>query len=207
MRRTIGSLLGALTLFASAAYAGDMSAKASTRNEALDAKAEKKIEPLRKQFEAGWNKHDAKALSAVFTDDAVVINPMGRVARGSSEIQKLFQDEHGGMMKGTNLTAKITDVREIAPGVLFVDQRMSISGINDPSGRMPANQEVHASMVISQKGGAWKVHEARAFAVQPEPEQGVGGAGMTPESTGEPMPAPAPEDQPMEEDKPTSPTY
>src|SRR5690348_26079 len=70
-------------------------------------------------FAAAWNKHDAKALTAFFTDDGDLINPMGRHARGKAEIEKLFQDEQAGVFKSSQFTATCAadDIKMIKPDV------------------------------------------------------------------------------------------
>src|SRR5690242_4541695 len=46
-----------------------------------------------------WNKHDPKAMAAFWTADGDLINPFGRHAKGTAEIEKLFTEEQSGPMK------------------------------------------------------------------------------------------------------------
>ncbi len=128
-----------------------------------------KLEPSMKAFEEAWNRHDPDAMAATFADDAVLINPSGRVASGRAEIVKLFEDEHErGMMKGTHFSQRVTGARQVAPGLVFVDEDITISGARDPSGQALPDQHVHGALLVArQHDGRWRVIEGRPYAVAP----------------------------------------
>ena len=122
-----------------------------------------------KAFEDAWNRHDTDAMAAVFADDAVLINPSGRIASGRDEIAKLFEDEHQqGPLKGTRFTGRITGARKVAPGVVFLDEEMTILGGRDPSGQPLPDQHVHGALLVArQQDGRWQVIEGRPYAFLP----------------------------------------
>jgi hypothetical protein len=69
------------------------------------------------EFVASWNKNDYKALAAKFTSDADLINPAGRQAKGSAEIEKLFQDEQTTVMKGSSFSNTVRSIQWVSgPG-------------------------------------------------------------------------------------------
>jgi uncharacterized protein (TIGR02246 family) len=133
------------------------------------------LQPAMKGFQDAWNRHDTKAMAATFAEDAVFINPSGRTARGRAEIQKLFEEEQRGPLQGTQFSHRLTGVREVAPGVAFVDEEATISGARDPSGLGLPDQHVHAAMLLAKQGDRWVVVEGRPYAFLP-----LGGPGVAP---------------------------
>jgi len=59
------------------------------------------------EWAAAWNKHDPKLMATFFVADGDLINPFGRHARGTTEIEKLFTDEHTRAMSGTTYAGTI----------------------------------------------------------------------------------------------------
>jgi len=88
---------------------------------AIDAKDKAAIEARVNEFIAAWNVHDAKAMAATFAENADLINPFGKNPSGRVEIEKLFVEEQGGVMKGSTYTLQSTAIREISPGVALAD--------------------------------------------------------------------------------------
>ena len=109
----------------------------------------------------------------------MLINPMGRQARGRSQIEALLTDEHQHAMKGTTMTSRVVDVRLLSPSLAFIDEEMVITGMREPSGRMLPDRLVHGSMLMQKENGAWLVAEARPYEFQTPPQEspGVGGSG------------------------------
>jgi uncharacterized protein (TIGR02246 family) len=135
----------------------------------LDERLAQQLQPSLKGFEDAWNRHDPAAMAAAFAEDAVLINPSGRVARGRAEIARLFEDEQGrGMMKGTRFSHRVTGTRQLAPGLVFVDEEMTLSGAHDPNGQALPDQHVHGAMLLArQQDGRWQVIEGRPYALLP----------------------------------------
>ncbi len=205
MRRIALGLVGAALAWTGPGWAQAPTVQPESRNEKLDKKLEAQLAPVIKAWEAGWNQHDAKALSSLFTQDAVMINPGGDVARGPANIEQLLKEAHTGWMKDSQVTTRVVDLDQIVPGVLMVDQEMTITGALDPQGRPLPRIQSHLASVLKKEGGKWKVLHARAYRFQPPPAQAVGGSGESPESTGEPMQTPAPVQEGNPADSPSPP--
>jgi uncharacterized protein (TIGR02246 family) len=164
MRRLVLVWVGALAFAGAAQAKGTQGAATAAERSPLG----QQLEPTLKGFQDAWNRHDATALAATFAEDGVLIDPSGRVARGRAEIAKLFEDQlQRGSLKGTELSQHLTDVRPIAPGWLFLDQELTISGARDPSGRPLPDRRVHGAILVSKLGEKWQVVEARAYAFTP----------------------------------------
>jgi uncharacterized protein (TIGR02246 family) len=74
-----------------------------------------KTPPLReedKNFEEAYNKHDAAAIAALFTDDAVLVTPRGTFT-GRAAIEKKYEEEDFETYNGSDMvstTERITAV-------------------------------------------------------------------------------------------------
>src|SRR6266542_1427612 len=80
------------------------------------------------QFVAAWNRNDAKALAGHFTTDGDLINPAGRIARGRSEVEKLFTDEQTTRFKGTRFSLPQKHLRFLKPDIAVADHEFEITG-------------------------------------------------------------------------------
>jgi uncharacterized protein (TIGR02246 family) len=124
------------------------------------------IRRLSSDFFAAWTRHDVKAMAAVFADDADLINPFGRVAKGRAEIEKLFTEEHAGPFKGTSYEATVS-LRMVAPGVALGDWESTVTGMHDASSQALPPFKHHVAAVYVKKGGRWLTVAARPYAFLP----------------------------------------
>ena len=113
-------------------------------------------------FADAWNKHDAKAMTAYFTDDGDLINPMGRHAKGKAEIEKLFQDEQSTVFKNSQFTATCApdDIKMIKPDVAVMTCNWEASGAKTPDGKTMTPKGM-VTVVVVKKGGKWMWMVAR----------------------------------------------
>jgi uncharacterized protein (TIGR02246 family) len=117
---------------------------------------------VHEDFAASWNKHDYKAMAAIFADDADLINPLGRVAKGKAEIEKLYQDEQTGAFKSSRFTSKCKDgVRIVKPDVAVVTCSFEVTDGRLPDGKaMPPLDGTYTATMIKAKG-KWQVVAGR----------------------------------------------
>jgi uncharacterized protein (TIGR02246 family) len=120
-------------------------------------------------FVAAWNRHDAKALAGTFSDDAHLINPFGRVAKGHAELVKLFTDEHSAVMRTTTFSVGQIEVRLLAPDVAFSEYSAEVSGMLDPAGTAMPALKIRVVVVYQKKNGKWWPTLARPYAFLPTP--------------------------------------
>ena len=102
----------------------------------VNIKDEESIRKVLTDFADAWNKHDAKAFSMLFTEDADFTNVAGNSKRGRSEIEK--HHEPGFKNKWKDSYQKITQskIRFIKPDVAAVDAWWELTGIKVPKGRI-----------------------------------------------------------------------
>ncbi len=121
------------------------------------------------EWAAAWNKHDPKLMAAFFVADGELINPFGRHAKGTAEIEKLFTDEHNSAMAGTTYAGMIENIRYIGKNVAIVDVSGEISGMKGPDGAAAPPFKHHVTWIAEKKAGKWMADGARAFVLLPAP--------------------------------------
>ena len=120
-------------------------------------------------FVAAWNHHDAKAMAGVFSDDADLVNPFGRVAKGRAEVEKLFTDEHTTVMRSSTFSIGQIDVRLLSPDVAISEYTSNISGMLDAEGKAIPALKIHVVIISQKKNGKWWPTLARPHAYLPTP--------------------------------------
>jgi uncharacterized protein (TIGR02246 family) len=116
-----------------------------------------------------WNKHDPKLMAAFFVADGDLINPFGRHAKGTAEIEKLFTEEQTGAMAGTTYAGTVENIHYIGKNLAIVDVAGEISGMKQPDGAAAPPFKHHVTWIAEKKAGKWMAHGARAFVLVPAP--------------------------------------
>jgi uncharacterized protein (TIGR02246 family) len=115
------------------------------------------------EFQAAWNKNDAKAMAALWTEDGTLINPVGRFASGPADIEKVFVDEHAQMFKDTTYKVSEVKIQSITPDVMVADVTANISGIHAADGSAAPDYLHHVTWVFVKKDGKWMTAAARPY--------------------------------------------
>ena len=126
---------------------------------------EQAIRTMVNQFVAAWNRNDAKALAGYFTTDSDLINPTGRVARGGSEVEKLFREEQTGPFKATRFSLPLTHLRFLKPDIAVTDHEFEIDGVQGPVSTLRGL----VTMVLRKDAGRWLITSARPMVPVPLP--------------------------------------
>lgn len=131
--------------------------------------AEQAIRKLTDDFIAVWNRHDAKALAALWTADGDLINPFGRVAKGRDAVEQLFRDEHATYMKGATYEVTAVSVRLLTAEVAICDWVARISGLRGADGAEIEPVDHNVPSVLVKESGHWRVAAARPMFRAPSP--------------------------------------
>ena len=137
----------ALNLIAFGAFAADTATQA--------------VEKRTGEFVAAWNRHDSKAMAALFLPDGDLINPFGRWAKGRDEVARLFADEQSTVMNATTMTTDAIAVRTLAPEVALADWDITVTGMTAPDGSVMPAMKFHVAFVWGKKSGTWSVIAGR----------------------------------------------
>lgn len=114
------------------------------------------------EFAAAWDKHDPTALAYFWSADGDLINPLGRKAKGLTEIQRLFQDEQTTLMKQSSFKPGTVSIRWIEPALAVVDFDVEIANMLNPDGTT-TNAKDHVVSLMRKSGGQWWIVSARAY--------------------------------------------
>src|SRR3954465_6214821 len=96
-----------------------------------------------------WNRHDAKAYAALFTEDGDCVNVVGWWWKGRAEIEQKLTDAYLFVFKESALTIKDSDidVKFPAPGVAVAPVRWTMTGAPPPKG-IPEPQQGIQTQVL-----------------------------------------------------------
>ncbi len=117
---------------------------------------------VHEDFAANWNKGDYKAMAGMFADDADFINPLGRVAHGKAEIEKIYIEEQTTAFKGSHFTSDCkAGVRIVKPDVAVVTCTFEVTGGKLPGGKsMPPLKGIYTATMVKAKNH-WQVIAGR----------------------------------------------
>ena len=115
-------------------------------------------------------------MAAAWAEDADLINPFGRAAKGRAEIEKLFIEEHSTVMKGTTYTVAQSEARLLAPNIAICELSGEIAGMHDPSGAAMPLFKHHVVTIVIKKGDKWwpSIVRPYAYLTVPPPPPGRG---------------------------------
>jgi uncharacterized protein (TIGR02246 family) len=127
----------------------------------VEDKAAPGVRALTDQFIAAWNKHDAAALAAIWTENGDYAEPDGRTVFGRADIQKLFTLEHGSVFKNSELNLVVERVKSVGDDVAIADGTYELFKATDPAGRPIGIRTGYFTNVLVKQGDGWKVSSAR----------------------------------------------
>src|SRR5262249_25131121 len=106
-------------------------------------------------FMRAWDAGDAKALSALFAEDADLVTPDGIVAKGRGNIGAFYAYVFTKGYAGSHGAAEIVQTRALSTTLSIVDARWSITGAKHPpeSGIMAA--------VLEKDADGWHIRALR----------------------------------------------
>jgi uncharacterized protein (TIGR02246 family) len=116
------------------------------------------------EFLASWNRHNVKEMISHWADDASLINPMGRVANGKTEIEKILADEQATAFR--NSTAKVMSLssKRITGDIAWIDGEMTIDNALDQKGTAMPQMKIHIAGLMKKKDKHWLIYDVRPYA-------------------------------------------
>lgn len=108
-------------------------------------------------FIEAWNKHDAKAFSMVFAEDADFTNVGGKSKHGRNEIEE--HHEPGFKTKWKDSYQKITQIkiRFINTDVAAVDAWWELTGIKGPEGQDMPPRKGLLNFIMTKNNDTWLI--------------------------------------------------
>jgi uncharacterized protein (TIGR02246 family) len=151
MRRAFAGFLLVLSL-STFAISQTANGEAKQKDNSTD---EMGIKKVLANFVEAWNKHDAKAFSMVFAEDADLTNVVGASAHGRAEVEKFFAPVFATTFKDTNLKITKTKIRFIKPDVAAVDAWWEMTGDKTREGKDIPLRKGLVNFVMTKEGGKW----------------------------------------------------
>jgi uncharacterized protein (TIGR02246 family) len=129
----------------------------SSANKAQNTNDEAMIRGVISEMTEGFNKHDAKAASRMYTTDADFVTVRGDYAKGSDQIEKLLASVFSTRAKDATLRTLNVSLRFVTPDVALAHVTNELSGVVRQDGeKLPAHTELSIRVFV-RADGAWKV--------------------------------------------------
>jgi uncharacterized protein (TIGR02246 family) len=118
-------------------------------------------------FIRAWNARDAKALGALFAEDADYVTAKGNWMKGRTWIEGQLERALAGRLKGTMMVETNTTVRLVRPDIAVMHFEWEVSGETAPDGKPLITRHGIMQIIAVAQGGAWKILSAQDTATMP----------------------------------------
>jgi uncharacterized protein (TIGR02246 family) len=108
-----------------------------------------------RQAEA-WNRHDAAAYAALFTEDGDVVNVAGWWWKGRAEIESRLTAAFAYTFRESTLTITGVDARFLTPDIAIARVRWTMTGQRMPPGLPDPGQGIQLQ-VLTRHDGRWSI--------------------------------------------------
>ena len=123
----------------------------------VNAKDEELIKKALTDFTDAWNKHDAKAFSNVFSEDADFTNVRGASAHGRTEVEKFHAPLFSTRFKDTYQKVTQSKIRFIKPDVAAVDAWWEMKGLKGPEGQDMPPRKGLLNFIMTKYSDTWLI--------------------------------------------------
>jgi uncharacterized protein (TIGR02246 family) len=132
-------------------------------------------ETLARQAEA-WNRHDARAWVAPFSDDAEFVNILGTTLQGRAEIERRHAEIFGGIFAHSHVQVKTRRVRRLGTSAALAETEYELRGYDRlPPGIRATDADgtlrTLLKYVWALDHDEWKVVAAQNTAILPPPSK------------------------------------
>jgi len=120
------------------------------------ARDEAAIRQLQARQQDAWNRHDAKAYAALFSDDGDVVNVVGWWWKGRREIERQLQAAYAVVFRDSRLTIVDLDVRFLAHDIAVAHVRWTMEGARTPPS-IPEPRQGIQIQVLQKRNAEWRI--------------------------------------------------
>ena len=114
-----------------------------------------------KQAIADWieafNRHDARATTMAYSEDADLTNMLEVNYHGRKEIEQLFQTIFATRLKNAHRTAVVKRIRFLTPTVAAVDCDWEMTGVTTNDGSAAPARKGYLVLTMTQENGRWLI--------------------------------------------------
>jgi uncharacterized protein (TIGR02246 family) len=115
------------------------------------------IHKVLNDFSGGWNVHDGKIFSRVFSEDADFTNVMGVSRSGRVAIEEMHAPLFKTIWATSTLTITTSRTRFIKPDVAAVDAWWDLDGLKDNNGNDRPSRNGLLSFIMTKKDEQWQI--------------------------------------------------
>jgi uncharacterized protein (TIGR02246 family) len=117
---------------------------------------EGRIRQLQASQADAWNRHDAAAYAALFTEDGDCINVLGWWWKGRTQIESKLTAAFAFVFHESQLTITDTSVRFLSPTIAIAHVTWTMTGAKTPPG-MPEPRQGIQIQVLQKKSEHWLI--------------------------------------------------
>lgn len=121
------------------------------------------IKKVIESYYAAWNKHDAKAMAALYAKDGDIRMPWNEYGTNREQIEGIFADEQAKKMKNAHIEEAIKTIRMVKPDIAFVDVESTIKGMQSNNQQQFPHMHHHVVYVLVKREGKWEILIGRPF--------------------------------------------
>jgi len=125
--------------------------------DSVNTKDEARIKKVLTDFIDAWNKHDAKAFSMVFAEDADFTNVGGNSKHGRNEIEKHHAPSFASKWKDSHQEITQSKIRFIKPDVAAIDAWWELTGIKGPDGQDMPKRKGLLNFIMTKNVDTWLI--------------------------------------------------
>jgi len=116
-----------------------------------------------------FNKGDAKAAAALFTEDTDLISPTGVQGKGRAGAEKVIHGDLTTILKGATNRFSVDNARELASNVWLVDASHEAQNMTGPDGKKTTGKLHVVFVMVKGKDGKLAIAAARPYMFMPPP--------------------------------------
>ena len=117
---------------------------------------ESSIRQLQAAQADAWNRHDAAAYAALFTEDGDCVNVVGWWWKGREQIESKLKAAFAFVFHESQLTITDTSVRFLSPTLAVAHVSWTMTGAKTPPG-MPEPRVGIQTQVLEKQSGRWLI--------------------------------------------------
>ncbi len=113
---------------------------------------EQSIRKVMADWTEAWSRHDAKAASKHYHEDAQFTPPPGKFFGNRADIEKTHVEAFAGDLKAARLTTTVDEIRFVRPDVAIVSGTFAVTGAD-----LPVQPKGPQLVVLTKEKGQWAI--------------------------------------------------